>query len=290
MIHAHQTISMAAKRSELTPHVIRVWEKRYGALRPERTATNRRIYSEAPIERLSLLKDLREKGHSIGQVARLPVNRLRKRCIGSTATIRIRADVAAPLAFGDECIAAVAALDARALEDALKRSSLALRAQGLLQNVIAPLIRAIGDGWRDGTLTAAHEHFACPVTPLFLGAAAQSFAGTEHAPGVVVTTPARQLHELGPLLAGAAACHLGWKVTYLGPSRPAAEIASAAIQNRARAVALSLVYPEDDPHLDSELLTLRRFLPDRVELIGGGRAAPAYRPPSRKPEPASSRS
>ena len=43
-------------------------------------------------------------------------------------------------------------------------------------------------------------------------------------------------------LVGAAAANLGWHVTYLGASLPAAEIAGAARQNRARAVALSLVY------------------------------------------------
>ena len=75
----------------------------------------------------------------------------------------------------------------------------------------------------------------------------------ENAPVLVVATPSGQLHELGALLVGAAAANLGWHVTYLGASLPAAEIAGAALQNRARAVALSLVYPEDDPTLEDEL-------------------------------------
>ena len=69
---------------------------------------------------------------------------------------------------------------------------------------------------------------------------------------------------------------LGWHVTYLGASLPAAEIAGAARQNRARAVALSLVYPEDDPRLEGELTLLRELLPPEVALLTGGRAMPAY--------------
>ena len=61
----------------------------------------------------------------------------------------------------------------------------------------------------------------------------------------------------GDVGAGAAAANIGWHVTYLGASLPAAEIAGAAMQNRARAVALSLVYPQDDPRLEGELIRLR---------------------------------
>ena len=67
-------------------------------------------------------------------------------------------------------------------------------------------------------------------------------------------------------------------MTYLGVSLPAAEIAGAARQNRAKAVALSLVYPEDDPRLEGELTRLREALPPEITLLVGGRAAPAYRP------------
>ena len=41
-------------------------------------------------------------------------------------------------------------------------------------------------------------------------------------------------------------------------------------------VALSVVYPEDDPLLGEELQALRRFLPESIALVVGGRAAPAY--------------
>jgi len=146
-----------------------------------------------------------------------------------------------------------------------------------LQRVVAPLAQRIGDLWRDGSITAAHEHFASAVIRIFLGHAAKPFAGIESSPVLVVATPAGQIHELGALLVGAAAANLGWHVIYLGASLPAAEIAGAARQNQARAVALSLVYPEDDPRLEGELTRLHESLPAEVTLLVGGRAMPAYR-------------
>jgi methanogenic corrinoid protein MtbC1 len=179
--------------------------------------------------------------------------------------------------FVDDCVAAIKALDATALDDALRRGATALGALGMLQSVVAPLAQTIGELWRDGTLTSAHEHFASAALRVFLGNSAKPFAGTENAPVLVVATPAGQIHELGALLVGAAAANLGWHVTYLGASLPAAEIAGAARQNSARAVALSLVYPEDDPRLEGELTRLRESLPPEVTLLVGGRATPAYR-------------
>jgi len=277
---AHHAIKAVANRTGLTAHVIRIWERRYGAVTPNRTATKRRLYSDEQIERLGLLREITKAGHSIGQVAKLPTDKLRElakeaRDIDGVATIPSR-KVQATASLLDECVAAVKSLDARALEETLKRGATELGAQGLLQRVIAPFVQTVGDLWRDGSLTAAHEHFATAVIRVLLGQAAKAFCGSDHAPVLVVATPTGQLHELGALLVGAAASNLGWHVTYLGASLPAAEIAGAARQSRAKAVALSLVYPEDDPKLAGELTAIRQALPSEIPLLIGGRAMSAY--------------
>jgi methylmalonyl-CoA mutase cobalamin-binding subunit len=66
-------------------------------------------------------------------------------------------------------------------------------------------------------------------------------------------------------------------VTYLGPNLPAEEIAAAVAQNQAKIVALSIVYPTDDLHLEQELRLLRTHLPPEVVIIVGGRASGNYR-------------
>ena len=54
MADALHGIKIVARRTGLSAHVIRIWEKRYGAVEPDRTDTNRRLYSEEQIERLKL--------------------------------------------------------------------------------------------------------------------------------------------------------------------------------------------------------------------------------------------
>ena len=280
MADTQYPIHLAARLTGLSAHVIRVWEQRYRAVVPRRTPGNQRLYSQSDIDRLNLLREVTRAGHSIGQVAALPTDTLSKLAAASAGTTglapRAMTDEPSTGSFLDECLAAIKALDARAFDDALQRAVTGLGSQGFLQRVVAPLAQTLGDLWRDGALTAAHEHFACAAMRVFLGNSFKPSGATASAPVLLVATPAGQVHELGALMVSAAAANLGWQVTYLGTSLPAAEIAGAARQCRARAVALSLVYPEDDPQMAGELTRLREWLPSEVALIVGGRAAPAY--------------
>ena len=96
------------------------------------------------------------------------------------------------------------------------------------------------------------------------------------APHIIVTTPTGQLHEIGAVLVSTLAAAAHWRVTYMGANLPADDIAVAAHHNDARAVALSIVYPLDDPCLGRELIKLRQALGDDIYLFVGGRAVPSY--------------
>jgi methylmalonyl-CoA mutase cobalamin-binding subunit len=145
-----------------------------------------------------------------------------------------------------------------------------------MQHVLAPLIQRIGDAWEAGELRVAHEHMASAVIRTMLGNFVRVHSETSNPPALLVTTPSGQLHELGALLAAATAADQGWRVIYLGPNLPPEEIAGAYAQNRADALAISIVYPGDDPSLVSQLRLLRRLLPAEAVILAGGRAASGY--------------
>lgn len=283
MDRLHHSINLAAKRSGLTPHVIRVWERRYQAVKPVRTPTNRRLYSDTEIERLTLLRQAVSAGYRIGNIAVLSADDLRGLLTSANAAPNTTPGAGAPSnptqpsEFSALCLDAVRRMDANGLEDALTRALIVLGHQGLLRKIIAPLTQGIGARWQEGSLSAAHEHFASSFLRNFLGHGSRPFATGDSAPTLVVATPSGQLHEMGAVIITSAARNLGWRVLHLGANLPAAEIAGAAIQHHARAVALSIVYPADDPELPQELAALRRFLPTTTKILVGGRAAEAYR-------------
>lgn len=275
-------IKVVVRRTGLTPHVIRMWEKRYQAVIPERTPTNRRLYSDDDIMRLALLRQATLVGHSIGQIAQLPAPALRTLVAADRNVAAVPPPAAAvftlsaPTSHLDLCLAAAQQLDAGALEAAFMQAAVALGQTVLLEQIIIPFIYRVGEAWRDGSLRIMHEHLVSMVTRTFLESMRSAFKVPASAPSLVVTTPAGQMHEFGALLAAATAAAEGWRVIYLGGNLPAEEIAGALQHTQANVLGLSIVYPPDDPHLSQELFKLRRALPDEAVLLVGGRAAPGY--------------
>jgi DNA-binding transcriptional MerR regulator/methylmalonyl-CoA mutase cobalamin-binding subunit len=281
-------IGLVARRTGLKPDLIRAWERRYNAVAPGRSSTRRRLYSDADIERLQLLRRVVRTGRGIGQVARLGNDELlallaeepaeeplpRPGPAFSPPFLEVSGEVAD--AYLSLCVAAAHRLDVAELETQLERASVALSRTNLLEKLLVPLMHRIGDLWKEGSLRPAHEHMVSAVVRSFLGSMRGAYSTTAGAPHLVVTTPARQHHELGALIAAATAASEGWQVTYLGPDLPPEEIAAAAFQGGAQAVALSVTYPPDDPLLAEDLRRLRRLLSPGTALLVGGRSAGSY--------------
>lgn len=276
-------IKIVARRTGLSPEVLRVWEKRYHVVEPGRTDTGRRLYSDADIERLILLKDVIGRGLRIGEASALS-NKDLKALISEDRKAEApkkpseRDGESKPDAgvYLEECGLAVGSLDARRLRVSLQMALLELSLEEVVEDVVGPLLRTIGEMWAEHRLNPYHEHMASTLVRQTLD---QVFAMTitpRNAPVIVATTPAGQRHEIGAIMAATTAFAEGWRVVYLGPDLPAEDIAGAARDTGAAAVALSTIYPDDDPKLGRELRRLREHLPEDVVIIVGGASAPAY--------------
>lgn len=275
MIEHGFPIAIAARRAGLSQHVIRAWEKRYGAVRPERSDTRRRLYTDEEIERLQLLRRATQSGHSIGNIATLSTESLQKLAAQSIADEEPGTQLDSAASILVAALDAVRVLDCSALVRVLQDGIVSLGRGLLTLGVIIPLVRQIGEEWESGAMRVAHEHCATAVIRTLLGAFVHSHSATANAPIVVVTTPPGQLHELGALIVAATAKDRGWRVVYLGPGLPPEEIAVVFNQWKADALALSIVYPADDPGLPPQLRMIRRLLPG-TPILSGGRAAFGY--------------
>lgn len=284
-------IKVVCHRTGLSAHVIRIWERRYGLICCQRTESNRRLYSDEEIERLRLLKLLTDFGHRISNIVCLGLDDL----YGLLKRENVQPEV--PAACGgvsgdhktpEECLAAclraVQAIEAAHLAQLLDEARLRYGHRMTLLRLVSPLIHEVGERWRQGEMRVAHEHLATTAVRDFLADGLRQYPANPGAPELVVSTLPGQVHEVGALLVSAAARDVGWRVTYLGPSLPGEEIAACAQLRRARAVALSFVYPSDDESMPGHLAELRRLLPPPVALLIGGRAAYGYHQAARVPD------
>lgn len=276
-------IKIVSRRTGLSTHVIRVWERRYNAISPERTDTNRRLYSDEDIQRLNLLKRATLTGRSIGQIANLATPALIE-LVGQDQQNMINrplertglSDEKSPEEFVKLCMEAIESMDFHALEKTLEIASIPLSQPILLEHVIIPLLIKIGEGWKSGTLRIAHEHMYSAVLRTFLGNQLAAYRNPDNAPSIILSTPSGQMHEFGALLVGIVAASEGWRVIYLGSNLPIEEIIHAARASKAQAVALSITYPADEARTIADIKKLGTFLPSEVALLFGGRAAALY--------------
>ena len=288
---ARHPMRIVSRRTGLKPDLLRAWERRYGAVQPGRSETGRRLYSDADIERLRLLRRAVEAGRGIRLVASLSDSDLRS---------MIRQDQEASLEPGTrpyramrdqpalakvtelesleaECLEAILDLDDRRLLGSLQQAAVGLSHRDLVERLLVPFMRQVGELWKDGTLRPMHEHLATVVFRAFIANLRTGEGPNTGSPHLLVTTPTQQLHELGALVVAACAATEGWRTTFLGANLPAEEIAAGARHKGSRAVSLSITYPPDDPLLHHELGRLRGLLGDEVEILVGGQAAAGYR-------------
>jgi DNA-binding transcriptional MerR regulator/methylmalonyl-CoA mutase cobalamin-binding subunit len=276
-------IQVVARRTGLTADVLRAWEKRYGVVKPGRSEGGRRLYSDADIERLRLLRRASLAGRRIGQIASLSTEELtdlvqEDEREEAEAAIEPGAGAGALAeAHLQASLAAMERLDARELEAVLNRALVTLSAPVLVEQVAAPVLRRVGELWSRGGVRPAHEHLASAVLLRVLGKLVEAAEPSGAAPKLVVATPAGQQHEFGALFAAATAAAEGWHVTYLGSDLPAEDIAAAASETGAEAVALSIVYVTDQRRMEDELRTLRRRLQPGVPILVGGAAIASYK-------------
>jgi DNA-binding transcriptional MerR regulator len=274
------SIQNVSERTGLSTYVIRAWERRYGILAPSRTLGGHRTFCEEDVQRLNLLAQAVRGGHPIGKVAALPNAELKKLITGDlprpSPGKRTLANPAPRLAR--ELLAAARRLDARAIDRLLEEGRAALGWQSLMEKVIAPAAVELGELWRSGKVTPMEEHFFSACVKVHLCARSSQIPRPRNAPRMVVGTPTGQLHELGAVMASAAAATLGWETAYMGPSLPSEEFVRAVHVFQAPVLTLSIVHPPDDAILHHDLSELVRLLPPDIRLIVGGACAHHYAP------------
>jgi methanogenic corrinoid protein MtbC1 len=281
--HRHP-MRVVTRRTGLSAELLRVWERRYRVVVPARTQTGRRLYSDSEIERLTLLYRATLGGRSIGLIASLSTPALlellrqdadAEPARGVDLDARKSKEHASPdAAFVTDSLRAVERFDPAALNAVLRRASVALPATVFLEKVVASLLEQVDQRWREGTLQRIHGHLTTSAVRRVLERTTVS--APSPAPTLMLATLTGQAHELGALIAAAAAAAEGWSVTWLGANLPADDIAQATRKLRARVVGLSLVHPAGDVSVNGELRRLRSLLPRSVVLIAGGAASSGY--------------
>jgi len=276
-------IQVVARRTGLNPDVIRAWERRYQAVIPQRASNGRRLYSDADVEKLTLLRRATSAGRRIGDIASESSDALyslietdelaaaQARVIPST-----RPSTGSVMEHFEECLDAITAMNSSHLKSCLIKADKALGIPFLLEDLLRPLISHVRDECRRGNMRQCHERVATATVRSYMYNLATSENSTESRHNLIVSTPVGQHYDLIALRMAVAANFYGWNAIYLGTDLAPEEIAYACKQTQSYTIALGIASPADDPHLANALRELKIKVGSNVSLLVGGNAVTGY--------------
>jgi MerR family transcriptional regulator, light-induced transcriptional regulator len=211
-------IGQLAKRTGVSPELLRAWEQRYGLLQPTRTPGGFRLYSAADEARVQRMQRLVSGGLAAAQAARMILSGGEPAPPTVSASATTLEDAAADLT------ASLDRLDEQAANTALDRLLSAYTVETVLQDVLMPYLHRLGERWEAGEVSVAQEHFASNLIRGRLLGLAQGW-GQGRGPGAVLACVPGEHHELGLLAFGVALRRRGWRITYLGTDSPIGAVA-----------------------------------------------------------------
>ena len=241
------TIKEAARRAGLSTDVTRAWERRYGVVTPTRTATGYRVYDEAAIARLRAMRRLIDDGWTASVAALAVRDRSTEELLAADQpAVRRPPRRATPGAdISGKFVHAAADLDAAGVERALDEAFAAGTYEAIVDRLLMPALRDLGEAWQDGRIDVAGEHMASHAMLRRLGASYQAAARPAAAGTVVVGLPPGARHELGALAFCVGARRAGIPVVYLGGDLPVADWLHAATRDGVRAAVIGIVTAAD---------------------------------------------
>lgn len=270
---AGMRIGELADRLGVSTHALRAWEKRYGLLRPSRSAKGYRLYGPQDEARVREMLRWRGLGVTAVQAAALVLGAERVAGTPSGAGEGALA-TASPEAVAELTARLRAALDRydeAAGQAVLDELFTALSVEAAIEQVLMPYLAEVGERWASGEIDVAQEHFASQVLRSRLSVLAVTW-GVGSGPVALLASPPGERHDLSLLAFGVVLGRAGWQVRFLGADTPLDDLLAAARRTTPDLVVISSVIREPLEACADELGRLR--LPGRLVLAGPG-ASPA---------------
>ncbi len=211
------TIKDLENLSGIKAHTIRIWEKRYGILTPERSDSNIRYYNSANLKKLLNVTLLYNAGHKISKIAELTEEAL------SQTVVDHISKGGDDSGYMDALILAMINFDQAQFEQTFNRLIAEFSFRHVFLDVFVPLLFRIGIHWQSDNITPAHEHFISNLIKQKLQISIERVQQTvPKTNGVVYVLflPDNEIHELGLLYLQYELLLRGKHVIYLGQSVP----------------------------------------------------------------------
>ncbi len=207
--------------SGIKAHTIRIWEKRYNILNPDRTSTNIRTYDSSNLQKILNVAFLNEHGYKISRISKLSDEEISKmvRGISASASKENRAQNSFKLSmmnFDEDLFNST-------YETLQKDKSF----REIFHQVFLPLLEQIGMLWQTDTIKPIHEHYIVDLIKqklYFNLAEIKKEIKSTSDKLYVLFLPENEIHDIGIIYLYYELLYHGNKAIYLGPSLPLTDL------------------------------------------------------------------
>lgn len=297
------TIRSACALTGINANTLRSWERRYGLVRPERTAKGYRLYSAADLDRLRLIQRVLDQGIPISQVEQhlaaaengdLPGARPARRAargdgesgtrtvslslenVGLSGSVAIRVPergsgraLETLGGYADTIERAAIHYDRATLEQAFSRAVGLYSLRDAFTQALAPALNRIGARYREQPEAIAQEHFLSSFARERLSASLAGLRPLHQSPRVLCACAPGDAHDLMLMLLTLEVGLEGVSTLYLGADMPSSALERAMHRSGVKVVALSATLdpPREDLARIAKRLAAMRRAP--TLLVGG---------------------
>jgi len=225
------SISDLEQLSGIQSHTIRMWEQRYHALTPQRSAGNTRYYDDKQLVRLLNIVSINQLGLKISQICSLSdeqIHQLIDQEINQTVADNQQKEfyITQLLNYG-------IAYDEISFNELLSKCIQKYTLKNTYNTIIYPLLVRLGLMWRKDSICAAQEHFLTHIIKQKISVVTDALPRPKaQAPTWVLFLPEDEEHEIGLLFANFLLKQAGFKVIYLGSRVPLDSLIQVKKANR----------------------------------------------------------
>ncbi|WP_420573006.1 MerR family transcriptional regulator [Kordia sp.] len=203
--------------SGVKAHTIRIWEKRYDLLAPDRTDTNIRTYDIKSLQKLLNITLLYKNGYKISKIAQIPEDKIHilVREIATEKNIHNQALNSFKLSMLN--------FDYSLFYNTYNKLLAEKSFREIFYETFIPLLNELGVLWHTNTINPAHEHFISSLVKqkiILNTERIQSLEKSNKSKTFVLYLPENEIHEIGLLYLNYELQLKGYHTIYLGQTIP----------------------------------------------------------------------
>lgn len=215
------TIKDLENFSGIKAHTIRIWEKRYNILKPNRTDSNIRYYDINNLQKLLNVSLLNTNGLKISKIAELPDSKL------NAAVRELVAKSGVDSQASNSLKLSMLNFDENLFNVTYNKLVAQTSLRDVFKNVFLPFLNEIGLLWQVNSITPAHEHFISNLIKQKIHINVERLqlsSPTNFDKVFVLYLPMNEIHELGLMYLHFELLLHGYQSIYLGQSVPVANL------------------------------------------------------------------